>query len=51
MSEATEFNKVVDKALLAKHDEKNIQKRKELKKPAFTPRTLGQWRSFAKIFK
>ena len=48
MSEATEFNKVVDKALLAELDEKNIEKRKELKRPAFTPRNPGQWRPFDK---
>ena len=47
-SEATEFNKVVDKALLAELDEKNIEKRKELKRPAFTPRNPGQWRPFDK---
>ena len=48
MSEATEFNKVVDKALLAGQDEKNIKKRKELKRPIFTPRNPGQWRPFDK---
>ena len=39
---------MVDKAPLAEQDEKNIEKRKELKRPVFTPRNPRRWRSFGK---
>ena len=48
MSKAAEFNKVIDKALLAEQDEKNIEKQKELNRPAFTPKNLGHQRLFDK---
>ncbi|KAI3470676.1 hypothetical protein Pfo_027339 [Paulownia fortunei] len=44
MSSVTEFRELVDKALMADLDEKEIEKFQQQKKQVFTPRNLNHWK-------
>ena len=44
MSSVTEFRELVDKALMADLDEKEIEKFHQQKKQIFTPRNLNLWK-------
>ncbi|KAI3443867.1 hypothetical protein Pfo_000532 [Paulownia fortunei] len=49
MSSVTEFRELVDKALMADLDEKEIKKFHQQKKQALTPRNLNQWKKGEQI--